>query len=376
MKKGRVFRLDGRQPAAAAAGRGDAGAMGENTLFSHLDSKMTDSIMAREIAEIPEVVERQIERGLPAYLEAGAALHRRSPAGLITCARGTSDHAATYCKYLFEIRAGIPVASVGPSVASIYRSDLRLAGMACLTISQSGGSPDLVAMQQRARDAGAHTIAMLNVEDSPVGGSAAEVLPLLAESERAVAATKTFVASLFAGAALVAGFTGDRALAEALRRLPELLRRSLEASWPELPLHRAGALYTISRGPTLAAAAEAALKIKETCRLHAEAYSAAEVLHGPIALAGPKLGALCFAPADQAADSVAAAVDRLRQAQAAATVIGCADSADIRLPAPADDALGAMLQIAAFYTFIERLAVSLGENPDTPPGLRKVTETV
>ena len=337
---------------------------------------MKDSVMAREIAEIPEVIERQLERGLPAYIKAGEALKRLNPAALVTCARGTSDHAATYCKYLWEIRAGIPVASIGPSVASIYESDLRLAGMACLTISQSGGSPDLVAMQQRARDAGAHTIAMLNVEDSPVGTAAAEVLPLLAGPEQAVAATKTFVASLLAGAALVAGFTGDRALVEALRSLPELLRRALAVRWPELALARAETLYTVSRGPMIGVAAEAALKIKETCRLHAEAYSAAEVLHGPIALAGPKMSALCFLPSDRAADSVARAIERLRKAGAAATTVGCREGADVRLPAAADDMLGGLLQITAFYAFIERLAVSLGENPDAPPGLKKVTETV
>ena len=334
------------------------------------------SLMAREIAEIPEVLARQLEHGLPAYLQAGEAMKRRNPAALVTCARGTSDHAATYCKYLWEIRTGIPVASIGPSVASIYESDLRLAGMTCLTISQSGGSPDLLAMQQRAREAGAHTIAILNVEDSPVAAEAAEVLPLLAGEEQAVAATKTFVASLLAGAALVAGFTGDRALVEALRGLPALLRQALEARWPELALTRDETLYTLSRGPAIAIAAEAALKIKETCRLHAEAYSAAEVLHGPIALAGPKMSALCFMPSDRAAASVAEAVARLHKAQAAVTTIGCREDANVRLPAAADAMLDGLLQITAFYGFIEKMAASLGENPDAPPGLGKVTETV
>ena len=337
---------------------------------------MTDKMMAKEIAEIPQVIQRQIKDGLPIYIEAGRQIKKRRPAAIVTCGRGTSDHAATYCKYLWEIRAGLPVASIGPSIASIYKSDLHLGNMVCLTISQSGGSPDLLAMQQRAQDAGAHTVALLNVEDSPVGRQADEVLALLAGQEQAVAATKTYVASLFAGAAVVAGYTGDKSLIEALRALPDLLVQALAIDWPETALQQAEAIYTVSRGPALAVAAEAALKIKEACRLHAEAYSAAEVLHGPITLAGPKMQAVCFTPADPAAASVHKAIERLRAAKAATVTVGCDRAADVRLPEPADGMLLGILQITSFYSFIEKLAVALGENPDAPPGLRKVTETV
>ena len=199
--------------------------------------------MAREIAEIPAVASRQIAHGLAEYRAVGAHLRRRAPAVIVTCARGSSDNAAVYLKYLVETRAGIPVAAIGPSVASVYDARLSLDRAVCVTISQSGGSPDLVSLQDHARAGGAATLALLNTPDSPVGSSADRIVPLMAGPETAVAATKSLVASLVAIAGIVAGWTDDGALARGLEALPESLAASLACRWEH-------ALPALWRAPT------------------------------------------------------------------------------------------------------------------------------
>ena len=171
--------------------------------------------MAREIAEIPAVASRQVSLGLTEYRAIGAHLRRRAPAVIVTCARGSSDNASVYLKYLVETRIGIPVAAIGPSVASVYDARLSLDRAVCVTISQSGGSPDLVSLQDHARAGGAETLALLNTPDSPVGSAADRVVPVMAGPETAVAATKSLVASLVAIAGIVAGWTGDDTLVSA-----------------------------------------------------------------------------------------------------------------------------------------------------------------
>ena len=341
---------------------------------------MRATAMAREIAEIPEVVARQLGEGLPLYREAGALLRAEPPRLFVTSARGSSDHAATFFKYLMEVRCGIPVASIGPSVGSVYDAALRLEGCAVLTISQSGASPDLVALQERAAAGGARTLALLNHAASPVGVGAQSVLPLLAGPERAVAATKSFVASLVAVTAILAGMTGDDALLESLTRLPDSLARATAVDWAEarVPVAAAASVYTISRGPGLAVALEAALKLKETCGLHGEAFSAAELRHGPIALAGPRLAALVFVPEDRSRDGVLEAAAALHRAGARVfatdeTPGGPAALESVPAPHPL---LAPICQAASLYRFAERLAASLDLDPDQPPHLAKVTETL
>ncbi|ACP21588.1 glutamine-fructose-6-phosphate transaminase (plasmid) [Sinorhizobium fredii NGR234] len=336
--------------------------------------------MLGEIKEIPAVVERQIREGAEAYRDEGLRLRRESPRFLVSCARGSSDQAVTYFKYLVETGVGIPVASVGPSIASVYNATLDFAGGVCLTVSQSGGSPDLVSLQKRAGDGGARTVALLNVTDSPVGNGAGSVLPMLAGPEKAVAATKSFVASLVALASVAANWTEDRALIDALVSLPESLAEALECDWSAaaLPIAASQSLFTIGRGPSLGIAGEAALKFKETCRLHAEAYSAAEVRHGPIALARDRFAALVFVNGDDADTSIRGAVQNLEAAGAKAFVAGAQMDGGKSLPTVAvrHALLNPICRVVSFYRFVEALAVSLGENPDAPALLRKVTKTV
>lgn len=339
---------------------------------------MTQTQMRREIMEIPAVAERQLREGAPIYREEGERLRRDNPPFLVTCARGSSDQAVTYMKYLVERRIGIPVASVGPSIASVYDAKLKLDKGVLLTVSQSGGSPDLVKLQEKASVSGARTVALLNVTASPAGEGADSVLPMLAGEEKAVAATKSFVSSLIALASVAAHWSDDAKLTGALEQLPETLAAALSCDWSQAatPVAAAHSLFTIGRGPGLSITGEAALKLKETCRLHAEAYSAAEVRHGPIALARDRFAALAFANGDESDASVLDAVERLRAAGSQVFLAGADAPGALPSVAAPHPALNPICQIVSFYCFVEALSVALGENPDAPALLRKVTQTV
>lgn len=334
--------------------------------------------MASEIHEIPDMLARQIDN-VEAYWNIGQRLKEDDIRGIVTCARGTSDHAANFFKYLMETQTGLPVASIGPSVASVYGSRLRLEGFACLSFSQSGASPDLAALQTAAKNGGARAIAILNETESPLGKGADTVLPVMAGPERAVAATKSFVGMMFASLGILAGYRRDKAIMNAFGDLPGLALEALGLDWSSaaLPLARSGSLYCVGRGTGLAVAAEAALKFKETCRLHAEAHSAAEIFHGPIAISGERFAVLFFGGRGGVESSLDMAVENLR-AQGASVFLAHPDSEKASLPVPfsTHDLFDPLLQSITFYCFVEQLARGLGENPDAPSGLRKITETV
>ena len=334
--------------------------------------------MSREVAEIPAAAARFLDRSGDALAAAAAAMRAADPRLVVTVARGSSDHAATYLKYAVELLAGIPVASVGPSVVSVYGRRLALDGAACLGISQSGASPDIVAMMAGAREGGALTIAITNVEGAPMAAAADHGLPLHAGPEESVAATKSFVVSVMAALALLAEWRDDAGLRAAVTALPGQFEAALGCDWRPLSdrLVRAGSAFVLGRGPGFAIAAEMALKLKETCGLHAEAYSAAEVLHGPAAIVQAHFPVLGLAVEDAALPQVVATAERL-----------AGQGADVFLTAPAKGVtalpvvagvhpLTAPLVVAvAFYRFVEALARRRGLDPDTPPYLRKVTET-
>lgn len=341
---------------------------------------MTESRMRREVLEIPAAVGRLLEEGAGEVAAAARAVAGRDPAFLVTVARGSSDHAATFLKYASELLTGLPVASVGPSVASVYGRRLRLAGSVCLAISQSGRSPDIVAMARMAGEAGALTLALTNDAGSDLARACALPLDIRAGAELSVAATKTFVNSAVAALWLLAEVAGDAALGAAIRRLPDALEAAAATRWDALAeaLGAAGSLYCLGRGPGLAISNEAALKFKETCRLHAESFSSAEVLHGPVSIVGQGFPVLALAVADSAEEALAAVADDL--AAKGATVF--ATSARARraavLPAvrtghPLTDPLAL---IVSFYAMVEAVARARGIDPDAPRHLRKVTETV
>ncbi len=336
--------------------------------------------MHREIAEIPEAVARLMEDGKAAREKAAAAARAVDPAFLVSVARGSSDHAATYLKYASELLLGLPVASVGPSVASVYHARLRLAGALCLTISQSGQSPDIVAMTRAAVRDGAQVLAITNDPQSPLAQAADTTLLLHAGPELSVAATKTFVTSVVAGLAFLAEWAENEALTAALETLPGHLAQATSIDWPDLraALEGRSSLFTLGRGPSWAIAGEAALKLKETCQLHGEAYSSAEILHGPVSIVGEGFPVLAFAVGDAAETGLAEVADRIAEMGAQVFVTSDLVRRAHRLPHirtghPLTDQLAL---IVSFYAMVERLAVERGINPDTPRHLRKVTETV
>ncbi len=340
----------------------------------------TKTRMAREIAEIPEAAARLLKEGHAARRDAAASARSKGPAFLITVARGSSDHAATYLKYASELLLGLPVASVGPSIASIYGARLKLSQALALTISQSGQSPDIVTMTKSAAHDGAFSLALTNDPASPLAQSADMTLALHAGPELSVAATKTFVNSVIAGLAFLAEWAQDEALLAALETLPEHLLTAVNFDWPELrhALEGHNSLFTIGRGPAWAIAGEAALKLKETCQLHGEAYSSAEVLHGPVSIIGKGFPVLAFGVGDAAERGLVEIADRIEALGAQVFISSDLSQSARRLEhiRTGHPLLDPLVLIVSFYVMVERLAAARGINPDMPRNLKKVTQTL
>lgn len=341
---------------------------------------MNASHMAQEIGQIPEVAARFLDTGRADITAAAEALRRHDPAFLVTVARGSSDHAATYLKYAVELEMGLPVASVGPSIASIYHRPLKLARAACIGISQSGRSPDIVEMLRSAAEAKALTIAVTNFADSPMAVAADHCLPLGAGVEQSVAATKTFVTSVLAGLSLLAEWRDDPALKRAVADLPRAFAAALELDWSPLAarLSRAQSAYVLGRGPALAIANECALKLKETSGLHAESFSSAEVLHGPSAIVEANFPVLALGVNDAALEPLRATASRLAGQGADVFLTGGAAEGAVELPSLSGlhPVVAPLVLSVSFYQMVEGLARRRGFAPDTPPHLRKVTETI
>jgi glucosamine--fructose-6-phosphate aminotransferase (isomerizing) len=335
--------------------------------------------MALEIREASDAVIRQKQHLARPLAELASRLRRRPPLIAVTCARGSSAHAATFAKHVIERRLGIPVAAAAPSIASVYGGGLKLKDQLFLAISQSGSSADLIEMTLSARSSGALTACIVNNTDSPLAAACDFVLPMCAGPELSVAATKTFVATLSALLRLTAAWTGDAEMAAAIERLPERLAAASDLDWSVAldALAGAGSLIAIGRGPTLAIAREAALKLKETCNLHAEAFSGAEFMHGPVALVSPEYPILMFHPADAAALSMREIAAALNQKGTALYTTDPDEEATGNLPvlAPDHPETDAICLIQSFYVMVLLLARRLGTDVDRPRHLQKVTST-
>ena len=337
------------------------------------------TLMHREAGEAAAVVSHQLSDNASRVKAAAERLRAYRPRAVVTCARGSSDHAATFAKYLIETQLGLITCSAAPSVGSVYQRPQQLDGVLYIAISQSGKSPDLLANVERAKAAGALTLALVNVADSPLAQMADLVLPLQAGQELSVAATKSYIASLSALLHLVTEWADSEALRTELRQLPEALARAWSFDWSDAvkaltPVHN---LFVIGRGLGFGIAQEAALKLKETCGLHAEAFSAAEVRHGPMAIVGENFPVLVFAQQDETRESTESLVQEFRQRGARVLVAGEADLADTLPVVPeAHPVIAPILAIQSFYRMANALAIARGYHPDEPPHLNKVTETV
>ena len=339
-----------------------------------------DTAMAREAAETPDAARRQLDRTAGAFAALGRHLRDRDVPLVVTCARGSSDHAATYGKYLIETHLGIPVASVGPSVVSLYNTPLRLKGALFVAVSQSGRSPDLLRLTEHARREGAITVAFVNDEASPLFQAVDFPIPLCAGPELSVAATKSYLTSALAFLQLVAAWRDDADLRATAAAAPDWLARACDLDWyPALrTLVSVRGLYVIARGIGSGAAMEMALKCKETSRLHAEAFSAAEVIHGPLALVGPDFPVLAVTQADATLEPTRAAITRMVSLGGPVLSTDASIPGTIALPSLAGQPpeLAPLTAVESFYLAIHRIARDRGLDPDVPPNLRKVTETI
>jgi glucosamine--fructose-6-phosphate aminotransferase (isomerizing) len=332
-----------------------------------------------EAGQSAEVVRQQLVANAERLARLGERLRQLAPRAVVTCARGSSDHAATFAKYLIETRLNILTSSAAPSVTSVYEATPDLAGTMFLAISQSGASPDLLATVRAAKNAGALVVALVNAETSPLAHAADFTVPLCAGIERSVAATKSYIASLSAIIQLVGSWGRDAQLLQELAGAPALLERAWMLDWGAAVtrLRVATDLYVIGRGLGLGVAQEAALKFKETCGLHAEAVSAAEVRHGPMALVQSGFPVLIFAQGDETRAGVEALAADMAARHADVLFAGGRAPQSLTLPTEtAHPVLEPMLIVQSFYRMVNALALARGHNPDQPPYLQKVTETV
>lgn len=335
--------------------------------------------MFREAAEAAQVVRGQRERNRGVVAELGARLRASKPRAFVTLARGSSDHAATFIRYLVETHARVLTSSASPSVGSIYEATPDLNETVLLAISQSGRSPDLLKAAAHAKVQGALLVAMVNDEGSPLAAMGDVLLPLGAGPERSVAASKSFIAALAASLDVLAAWTDDSEMKLALSNLPDQLAQSWELDWSAaLPiLNFANAAYVVGRGHGLGIAQEAALKLKETCGMQAEAFSAAEIRHGPMAVVCEGFPVFLFGQNDESLDSVTALGEEFASRGARVISAGVPRAAGVDLPViQANPFTAPILQIASFYRLANGLAFGRGRDPDRPPHLSKVTETL
>ncbi|MEW6420170.1 MAG: SIS domain-containing protein [Deinococcota bacterium] len=339
-----------------------------------------DPLMLQEARQAPRVTARQLRENAGVVRALANALRERLPPYAVTVARGSSDHACTVLKYALETQLALPVASLGPSVHTLYGARLDLRGALVIAVSQSGASPDVVENVRMARTGGATTVALVNVEGSDLAREAEFVLPLRCGEEKAVAATKSYLASLTALLPVIAQLTGEKALTRALESLPDALEQTLTLEDQARDLagrdRFADNLLVLARGLHFGVAQEAALKLKETCGIHAEAYSAAEFSHGPKRLLAEGIPLLGFTSADAAAEATARAYADLLACGADLRTIGPAAGSILTTPATGHDLTGPVPSALAFYLFAGHLALHRGLNPDAPPLLSKVTKTL
>jgi glucosamine--fructose-6-phosphate aminotransferase (isomerizing) len=337
------------------------------------------SALAREAAEAPEAARRQIRRHAQAFAALGERLRSEPPKFVVTCARGSSDHAATYGKYLIESFAGKVVASLGPSVSSLYQTHLDFGDCLFIVVSQSGRSPDLLRAVEKARRGGALVVGFVNDESSPLPDFCHICLPLSAGPEASVAATKSFILSGLAFLSLAAHWSQSDHLLAAVETLPAALEAAQGLDWRPMleTLVLASGLFVLGRGYGLGAAQEIALKFKETCHLHAEAFSAAEVFHGPLALVGPTFPVLALGQDDLSAAATRDALTRI--AGLGGLVWSVLDVPGTRsLPSlPNSPAVIAPLcEVQSFYLALPHLIAARGLPIDAPANLSKVTKTL
>jgi glucosamine--fructose-6-phosphate aminotransferase (isomerizing) len=344
--------------------------------------------MKEETLQISQIVAEQLTLHQGMLDPIVHAIQNKKPKHVMTVGRGSSDHATSFAKYLFETELGWVTASSAPSIVSVYESKLQLQDALVIAVSQSGQSADICTVLRSARQQGALTLAIVNNTDSPLADAAELVLPIYAGEELSVAATKSFIATLTALIHLVSRLADNKQLTTQLFLLPEVLAKAAQLSWSSCAksLSNKEIGLVLGRGFGFPIALEAALKFKETCQMHVEAFSSAEVLHGPFAIVDDELPLLIFAQADATLEGVTLLLAKVNQ-QNCQTFLAIAgdklssaleSQASMVLPLPESihPVCDPIVALQAFYLMAEECALLKGFNPDKPDNLNKVTNTV
>lgn len=334
-------------------------------------SQKSTSLMALEATEAGEKIAAQLATNQPLMLKLAKTINEFEPQQVMLVGRGSSDHAGVFAKYLIEIETGIPTFAAAPSVTTIYKKQLRLTKTLVIIISQSGRSPDILQQAKQLKAGGALCIALLNDEQAPLAEIVDCVVPLLVGQERSVAATKSYLATLAAILQLVAHWQNNQDLINALKDIPKAMQVAVNAK-PQLELAHLSEvknLVVLGRGFGYAISKEIALKLKEVCGIHAEAFSSAEFLHGPVTLVENRIKVIDVQIRDE---SMQAHNDQINDIIARGGNLVHLHQIDIQL----HPRIAALALLQRFYLDVEKVAVGLGFNPDEPGGLKKVTETL
>ena len=342
-------------------------------------AQISQTLMYREASQAGAAVREQISKNQEKFRNIGAYLRQNPPRFAVTVGRGSSDHAGVYARYLIETQLGIITSPAGLSVSSVYGAPLNSENSLCIATSQSGQSPDLVATVREMKLRGAFSIAFVNAEGSPLANIADQTIPLCAGPEKSVAATKSFITSMSAALQLIAHWKNDKALIELINSLPDQLEAAWELDWSAAIPTFAGAtsLFVLGRGMGYGLTREAALKFKETCSIHAESYSSAEVLHGPAAIIKNGFPILAFSQNDETQTGLRKTLNTINQNGGNVFVAGLSNTSFTELPTiSAHPLIQPILMAQSFYKMVNSIALVRGYNPDTPANLSKVTETV
>jgi glutamine---fructose-6-phosphate transaminase (isomerizing) len=339
---------------------------------------MNGTQMASEMAEQPARLRQLIERyrGIAERVRASVP---EQLTGITLVARGSSDNAAVYGRYLLETATGKPISLAAPSLHTLYDIDVDYRGQLVIAVSQSGATPEIVRTLQALQEAGGRGLAITNDPHSPLARAAAETVELEMGVERAVPATKTVTGQLAAFAIIAAALGRAPFTHEQLIAVPHSVQSVLDDQAPATAaaqeLAGASQLIVVARGYLFAAALETALKIKETCSLLADGYSAADLRHGPIAAVTRGLPVLALCTDGPAHADVASLVQEMRARRANVLVVGSGDRADVSLPGDVPEPLAPIVAVVRGQQLAHELAIALGYDPDSPPGLSKVTAT-
>ena len=329
------------------------------------------TIMEKEARHSPDVIKNQLILNETKAKFIGEKLRTFDPKMVMIIGRGSSDHAGVFGKYLIEIETGVPTFSAAPSVASVYGKKLKLSQSFVIVISQSGRSPDILAQAEMAKNAGAYCVALVNDETSPLKDIVDDIFPLCAGVEVSVAATKSYLATLSALLQMTAYWSKNQELINALNTLPSALRSMIDSDAQLTPLSLDGVknMIVLGRGLGYAVSKEIALKLKEVCSIHAEAFSSAEFLHGPVTLVEQGLVILNCAVNDEGAVSHQELIEEMTQRGADLIHLRQTDM-------NVHPRLAPLVVLQRFYIDVAGVAVSRGFNPDKPKGLKKVTKTL